>query len=73
MTHSMRGTLNFDPMDAFMGYVLDALCEHGSHAVCIFPPAAGVLVSFADCIAMKVVCLGLSLARLKFLKVEAKP
>ena len=42
-------------MDAFMGFVLDALREHGSRAVRVFPPAAGVLVSFADRIAMEVV------------------
>ncbi|KAH9986298.1 exocyst complex component Sec10-domain-containing protein [Russula vinacea] len=50
-----KGTLNFDPMDAFMGFVLDALREQGSRAVRVFPPAAGVLVSFADRIAMEVV------------------
>ena len=55
MTCSARGTLNFDPMDAFMGFVLDALREHGSRAVRVFPPAAGVLVSFADRIATEVV------------------
>jgi recyclin-1 len=43
-------------MDAFMGFVLDALREQGSRAVRVFPPAAGVLVSFADRIAMEVVC-----------------
>jgi hypothetical protein len=42
-------------MDAFMGFVLDALREHGSRAVRVFPPAAGVLVSFADRIATEVV------------------
>ena len=47
--------MNFEPMDAFMGFVLDALREHGSRAVRVFPPAAGVLVSFADRIAMEVV------------------
>ena len=38
-----------------MAFVLDALREHGSRAVRIFPPAAGVLVSFADRIATEVV------------------
>ncbi len=38
-----------------MGFVLDALREHGSRAVRVFPPAAGVLVSFADRIATEVV------------------
>jgi len=42
-------------MDAFMGFVLDALREHGSRAVRVFPPAAGVLVSFADRVATEVV------------------
>ncbi|KAI9513549.1 exocyst complex component Sec10-like protein [Russula earlei] len=49
------GALNFEPMDAFMAIVLHALREHGSRAVRVFPPAAGVLVSFADRIAMEVV------------------
>ena len=53
--NSVEGTLNFDPMDAFMGFVLDALREHGSRAVRVFPPAAGVLVSFADRVATEVV------------------
>jgi hypothetical protein len=38
-----------------MGFVLDALREHGSRAVRVFPPAAGVLVSFADRVAAEVV------------------
>ena len=38
-----------------MGLVLDALREHGSRAVRVFPPAAGVLLSFADRIATEVV------------------
>lgn len=42
-------------MDAFMGFVLGSLREHGSRAVRVFPPAAGVLVSFADRIATEVV------------------
>jgi recyclin-1 len=54
-THSPEGALNFEPMDAFMGFVLDALREHGSRAVRVFPPAAGVLLSFADRIATEVV------------------
>ena len=54
-TNSVEGTLNFEPMDAFMGFVLHALREHGSRAVRVFPPAAGVLVSFADRIATEVV------------------
>ncbi|KAH8987590.1 exocyst complex component Sec10-like protein [Lactarius akahatsu] len=50
-----EGSLNFEAMDAFMGLVLDALREHGSRAVRVFPPAAGVLLSFADRIATEVV------------------
>ncbi|KAI9438306.1 exocyst complex component Sec10-like protein [Lactarius indigo] len=50
-----EGGLNFEAMDAFMGFVLDALREHGSRAVRVFPPAAGVLLSFADRIATEVV------------------
>ncbi|KAH9968027.1 exocyst complex component Sec10-like protein, partial [Russula dissimulans] len=48
-------TLNFEPMDAFMAFVLHALREHGSRAVRVFPPAAGVLVAFADRVSMEVV------------------
>lgn len=40
-----------------MNYVLDALREHGSRAVRVFPPASGVLLSFADRIASEVVCI----------------
>ncbi|KAI0060532.1 hypothetical protein BV25DRAFT_1807133 [Artomyces pyxidatus] len=49
------GALNFEPMDTFMNFVLDALREHGSRAVRVFPPAAGVLIAFADRIALEVV------------------
>ncbi|KAI0267323.1 exocyst complex component Sec10-like protein [Gloeopeniophorella convolvens] len=49
------GALDFEGMDAFMSFVLDALREHGSRAVRVFPPAAGVLLSFADRIATEVV------------------
>ncbi len=42
-------------MDTFMGFVLVALREHGSRAVRVFPPAAGVLLSFTDRIATEVV------------------
>ena len=53
--NSSEGSLNFEAMDVFMGFVLDALREHGSRAVRVFPPAAGVLLSFADRIATEVV------------------
>ncbi|THH15991.1 hypothetical protein EW146_g4575 [Bondarzewia mesenterica] len=49
------GGLNFEAMDAFMGFILDAIREHGARAVRVFPPAAGVLISFADRIASEVV------------------
>ncbi|KAI0299356.1 exocyst complex component Sec10-like protein [Multifurca ochricompacta] len=48
-------TLNFEAMDTFMAFVLDALREHGSRAVRVFPRDAGVLLSFADHIAAEVV------------------
>ncbi|KAI0046320.1 hypothetical protein FA95DRAFT_1583077 [Auriscalpium vulgare] len=50
-----NGLLNFDPMDKFMNFVLDAVREHGSRAVRVFPPAAGVLIAFSDRIALEVV------------------
>ncbi|KAG6897148.1 hypothetical protein C0992_003806, partial [Termitomyces sp. T32_za158] len=49
------GTLDFDAMDEFMGGVLKAIDEHGSRAVRVFPPAAQVLVSFAERVANDVV------------------
>ncbi|KAH0583281.1 hypothetical protein H2248_011156 [Termitomyces sp. 'cryptogamus'] len=49
------GTLDFDPMDEFMGSVLKAIQEHGLRAVRVFPPAAQVLVSFAERVANDVV------------------
>ena len=51
------GQLHFDAMDAFMSEVLTALREHGSRAVRVFPPATGVLLSFADRLASDVVSL----------------
>ena len=51
------GQLDFDAMDAFMSEVLTALREHGSRAVRVFPPATGVLLSFADRLASDVVSL----------------
>lgn len=42
-------------MDEFMGSVLAALQEHGARAVRVFPPAAQVLLAFADRIAGEVV------------------
>jgi len=42
-------------MDEFMAQILDAIHEHGSRAVRIFPPHAQVLVSFADRLANEVV------------------
>ncbi|KAL0574233.1 F-box protein: endocytic membrane traffic, recycling ReCYcling 1, partial [Marasmius crinis-equi] len=49
------GQLDFDAMDEFMNRVRDAILEHGSRAVRIFPPASQVLVMFAERIANEVV------------------
>ncbi|KAG6876608.1 hypothetical protein C0993_001953 [Termitomyces sp. T159_Od127] len=49
------GALYFDAMDEFMGGVLKAIEEHGSRAVRVFPPAAQVLVAFAERVANDVV------------------
>lgn len=42
-------------MDGFITHVLAALEEHGSRAVRVFPPAAGVLLQFAERLANEVV------------------
>ncbi|KAF5392670.1 hypothetical protein D9757_000887 [Collybiopsis confluens] len=47
--------LAFDAMDDFMSTVLKALSEHGSRAVRVFLPEAGVLIAFADRVASDVV------------------
>ncbi|KAF5347131.1 hypothetical protein D9756_010961 [Leucocoprinus leucothites] len=47
--------LDFTPMDEFMSQILEAISEHGSRAVRIFPPPAQVLIAFADRIANEVV------------------
>ncbi|KAH8102307.1 exocyst complex component Sec10-like protein [Cristinia sonorae] len=47
--------LDFDAMDGFMTHVLDALREHGTRAVRVFPPPANVLLSFAERLANEVV------------------
>ncbi|KAF9029567.1 hypothetical protein BDZ89DRAFT_1065353 [Hymenopellis radicata] len=47
--------LEFDAMDEFMKAVIGAVTEHGSRAVRVFPPAADVLISFADRVATEVV------------------
>jgi hypothetical protein len=44
-------------MDEFMGTVLASLREHGARAVRVFPPAAQVLLAFADRIAGEIVSL----------------
>lgn len=48
--------LNFDAMDAFIAKILAVLREYGGRAVRVFPPEAGVLLSFAERIANEVVC-----------------
>ncbi|KAF5377856.1 hypothetical protein D9615_006823 [Tricholomella constricta] len=49
------GALDFDAMDEFMTVVLQAIEEHGSRAVRVFPPAAQVLPAFAERVAGEVV------------------
>ncbi|KAG5643728.1 hypothetical protein DXG03_009718 [Asterophora parasitica] len=49
------GALDFDAMDEFMTVVLQAIEEHGSRAVRVFPPAAQVLPAFAERVASEVV------------------
>ncbi|EPQ50311.1 hypothetical protein GLOTRDRAFT_50733 [Gloeophyllum trabeum ATCC 11539] len=50
------GALAFDAMDILMTNVLEALRDHGARAVRVFPPESNVLLSFADRIAVEVVC-----------------
>ncbi|KAG2339127.1 hypothetical protein BDR05DRAFT_984500 [Suillus weaverae] len=50
-----ENTLDFTPMDEFMASVIRALEEHGTRAVFVFPPAAGVLIGFAERVANEVV------------------
>ena len=47
--------LDFDAMDAFIANILDILKEQGRRAVRVFPPDAGVLISFAERLANEVV------------------
>lgn len=47
--------LAFDAMDDFMTIVLNAISEHGSRAVRVFPAEAGVLISFSERVASDVV------------------
>lgn len=47
--------LDFDAMDEFMSFVINAILEHGSRAVRVFPPESGVLIAFAERIAGEVV------------------
>ena len=44
-------------MDEFMSDVLTSISDHGSCAVRVFPPAAQVLIYFADRLANEVVSL----------------
>ncbi|KAG2131018.1 exocyst complex component Sec10-like protein [Suillus clintonianus] len=50
-----ENTLDFTPMDEFMASIIRALEEHGTRAVFVFPPAAGVLIGFAERVANEVV------------------
>ncbi|EEB92884.1 hypothetical protein MPER_08538, partial [Moniliophthora perniciosa FA553] len=47
-------TLDFDPMDEFMGTIRGAIVEHGSIAVRVFPPESDVLLLFAERVANEV-------------------
>lgn len=49
--------LDFDAMDEFMSVVLASIDEHGSRAVRVFPPAAQVIIYFAERLASEVVRL----------------
>ncbi|TFK20987.1 f-box protein pof6, partial [Coprinopsis marcescibilis] len=50
-----QGGLAFDAMDSFMEWILQAINEHGSRAVRVFPPDSHVLLAFADRIASEIV------------------
>ncbi|EIW74027.1 hypothetical protein CONPUDRAFT_140635 [Coniophora puteana RWD-64-598 SS2] len=50
-----QGLLDFNPMDAFIADILKDFEEEGSVAVRVFPPAADVLISFADRVAVEVI------------------
>jgi len=58
-----EGRLDFDAMDEFMSVVLNAITEHGSRAVRVFPPESGVLIAFADRIAGDVVSVRILYSR----------
>ncbi|KIY67488.1 hypothetical protein CYLTODRAFT_422518 [Cylindrobasidium torrendii FP15055 ss-10] len=47
--------LDFDAMDKFMGAIVDAVKEHGSRAVRVFPVASEVMLSFSHRVANEVV------------------
>lgn len=49
--------MDFDAMDAFITSVLAILKEQGSRAVRVFPPDAGVLISFAERLSNEVVSI----------------
>ena len=52
--------LDFDAMDAFISSVLTILKDQGGRAVRVFPPDAGVLVSFAERLTNEVVSSSLT-------------
>ena len=47
--------LDFDAMDAFITSILGTLQEQGGRAIRVFPPDAGVLISFSERLANEVV------------------
>jgi len=52
---SKDNQLDFDAMDEFISAVLTSINEHGSRAVRVFPPAAQVIIYFAERLANEVV------------------
>ena len=55
--------LDFDAMDAFIASILEILQEQGGRVVRVFPPDAGVLISFSERLANEVVSLSILCAR----------
>lgn len=47
--------LDFGAMDEFMDFILEAIRDHGSTAVRVFPPASHVLLLFSERLSSEVV------------------
>ena len=50
--------LDFGAMDEFMDFILEAIRDHGSTAVRVFPPASHVLLLFSERLSSEVVSKG---------------